>query len=467
MDGLKARLIALVSHGRGSIQLRLSVVLSLAILIMAVAAGTVSFFSARHEAHKLQDSILYQIAEVFSQQPITGVRVLRLRDRDDDAQVLVWSLQPDQPNLHVRKDGLDALTLPNDLETGRFTLTLGQETYRIVVPKTAGGPRIAVAQETHFRDKIATHSAFRTVMPFLAFVPILALIVIWLVRSMFRPIAALSASIDQRDDQDLHPIGDHQLPTEVRPFAHAIDRLLGRVGQSMEAQRRFVADAAHELRSPMTALSLQAERLTQTDLPPEAHRRLAELQAGIERVRKLLNQLLALARAQSPAAHAPTLVSIQQTFRHALEDLMPLAEARQIDIGLEGTQDTRIRINELELITLVKNLLDNAIRYTPEGGRVDLAVTQDAKSVTLHVSDTGPGIAPTERERVFDPFYRILGSGQTGSGLGLAIVRTIVHRLGADIALDFTDPASRHGLHVSVRFPVVADGNQVPSSASE
>lgn len=459
MDGLKARLNALVSHGRGSIQLRLSVVLSLAILIMAVAAGTVSFFSARHEAHKLQDSILYQIAGVFSQQPITGVRVLRLRDRDDDAQVLVWSLQPDRPNLHVRKDGLDALTLPNDLETGRFTLTLGQETYRIVVPKTAGGPRIAVAQETHFRDKIATRSAFRTVMPFLAFVPILALIVIWLVRSMFRPIAALSASIDQRDDQDLHPIGDHQLPTEVRPFARAIDRLLGRVGQSMEAQRRFVADAAHELRSPMTALSLQAERLTQTDLPPEARTRLAELRAGIERVRKLLNQLLALARAQSPAAHASTLVSIQQTFRHALEDLMPLAEDRHIDIGLEGTQDTRIRINELELITLVKNLLDNAIRYTPDGGRVDLAVTQDAKSVTLHVSDTGPGIAPTERERVFDPFYRILGSGQTGSGLGLAIVRTIVHRLGADIALDFTDPASRHGLHVSVRFPTRPTGN--------
>jgi two-component system OmpR family sensor kinase len=296
-------------------------------------------------------------------------------------------------------------------------------------------------------------------MPFLAFVPILVIIVILLVRGMFRPIAALSASIDRRDDQDLRPVGDHQLPTEVRPFARAIDRLLERVGQSMEAQRRFVADAAHELRSPMTALSLQAERFTQTDMTPEAHARLAELRAGIERVRKLLNQLLALARAQSPAAHAPTLVSVQQTFRRALEDLMPLSEARHIDIGMEEIQDARIRVNELELITLVKNLLDNAIRYTPEGGHVNLAVTQDAESVTLHVSDTGPGIAPAERERVFDPFYRILGSGQTGSGLGLAIVRTIVHRLGADITLDFTDPDHQRGLHVSVRFPVQAAGN--------
>lgn len=467
MDGLKARLSALASRGRGSIQLRLSLVLSLAILVMAVAAGMVSFFSARHEAHKLQDSILYQIGGMLRQRPITDVHVLHLRDRDDETQVLVWPLRPGQPNLSVHKDGHDALVLPNDLKTGRLTLTLGQETYRIVVPKSADGQRIAVAQEAHFRDKIATNSAFRTVMPFLVFVPILVIIVILLVRGMFRPIAALSASIDQRDDQDLHPIGDHQLPTEVRPFARAIDRLLRRVGQSMEAQRRFVADAAHELRSPMTALSLQAERFTQTDLTPEAHARLAELRAGIERVRKLLNQLLALARAQSPATRAPTLVSVQQTFRRALEDLMPLAEARHIDIGLEGTQDIQLRVNELELVTLVKNLVDNAIRYTPEGGRVNLAVTQDAKSVTLHVSDTGPGIAPAERERVFDPFYRILGSGQTGSGLGLAIVGAIVHRLGADIALDFTDPASRQGLHVSVRFPVVADGNQVPSSAAE
>jgi two-component system OmpR family sensor kinase len=459
MDGLKTRLSVLASRGRGSIQLRLSLVLSLAILVMAAVAGTVAFFSARHEAHKLQDNILYQIAGVSRQQPITGVRVLHLRDRDDETQVLVWPLQPDQPSLHVPKDGDDALTLPNDLKTGRHTLALGHETYRIVVPSAVDGQRIAVAQETHFRDKSATNSAFRTVMPFLAFVPILVIIVILLVRGMFRPIAALSASIDRRDDQDLRPVGDHQLPTEVRPFARAIDRLLERVGQSMEAQRRFVADAAHELRSPMTALSLQAERFTQTDMTPEAHARLAELRAGIERVRKLLNQLLALARAQSPAAHAPTLVSVQQTFRRALEDLMPLSEARHIDIGMEEIQDARIRVNELELITLVKNLLDNAIRYTPEGGHVNLAVTQDAESVTLHVSDTGPGIAPAERERVFDPFYRILGSGQTGSGLGLVIVRTIVHRLGADITLDFTDPDHQRGLHVSVRFPVQAAGN--------
>lgn len=453
MDGLKTRLRRVASHGRGSIQLQLSWVLALAILLMAMAAGTVSFLSARHEAHKLQDSILYQIAEVFRQQPINGLHALRLRDRDDDARVLVWPLRPDQPNLSVNEDGEDALVLPNDLATGRHTIALGHETYRVVVPETADGQRIAVAQEIHFRDEIATHSAFRTVMPLLVFVPILVIIVIWLVRNMFRPIATLSASIDQRDDKDLHPIGDHQLPTEVHPFARAIDRLLERVGQSMEAQRRFVADAAHELRSPMTALSLQAERLSQADMAPEAQARLAELRAGIERVRKLLNQLLALARAQSPAAHAPTPVSIQHTLRRALEDLMPLAEARHIDIGLEGTEDTRLQVNELELITLVKNLLDNAIRYTPEGGRVNLAVTQDMESVTLHVSDTGPGIAPTERERVFDPFYRILGSGQAGSGLGLAIVRTIAYRLGADIALDFTDPGGQQGLHVSVCFP--------------
>ena len=314
--------------------------------------------------------------------------------------------------------------------------------------------RIAVAQETGVRDEIARDSALRTLMPFLILVPILLLIVADLVRKMFRPIASLSAEIDQRAEQELHPIEESHLPAEVRPFVVAINRLLGRVGQSMETQRRFVADAAHELRSPLTALSLQAERLAQTDMSDLAHERLTTLRRGIERGRNLLDQLLTLAKAQTALDRPKSSVSMQHVYRRVLEDLMPLAEAKHIDIGVEGEQDAQIWVNELDVIAIVKNLIDNAIRYTPDGGRVDLSVTTEEGRAILRIQDSGPGIQVAERERVFDPFYRTLGSDQVGSGLGLSIVKAVTDRIGAEIQLGFSDEVAHSGLCVCVLVPL-------------
>ncbi len=466
MDGLKAAVSDCRRRLNESIQLKLSLVLSVAILLVGVVAGIFSFRSALHEAHKLQDSILYQIAGVMQRQSVSGAQVLRLHGHGDDAFIIVWPLGvggqavridekehgKDEKDSKGGKDGM--LPLPADIATGRSTVTLGDEAYRVLVRRNAMGQRIAVAQETGFRDKIAIASARRTVTPFLILVPILITLVVLLVRSLLRPIAALSVEIDQRTERDLHPVAAQRLPTELRPFAVAINRLLARVARSMEDQRRFVADAAHELRSPMTALSLQAERLAQTDMPARAVERLSELRLGIERARNLLNQLLALARAQSPAVRATSPVSVESVYRRVLEDLMPLAETKHIDVGVQSLQDAHLRVSELDLVTLVKNLVDNAIRYTPPYGRVDLSVDVQARAAVLRVTDTGPGIPEGERERVFDSFYRTLGSDQVGSGLGLAIVKTIVERLGADMHLEFADPVKRTGLSVSVSFPL-------------
>jgi two-component system OmpR family sensor kinase len=191
------------------------------------------------------------------------------------------------------------------------TLEIGGESFRVLVKTTAAGERIAVAQEAGFRNEIARDGALRTVMPFLILVPVLLLIVADLVRKMFRPIAALSKEIDQRAEQELHPVEDRHLPVEVRPFAVAINRLLARVGQSMESQRRFVADAAHELRSPLTALSLQAERLAEAEMSGLARERLTVLRQGIERGRSLLDQLLTLAKAQSATDTPKSPISVQ------------------------------------------------------------------------------------------------------------------------------------------------------------
>jgi two-component system OmpR family sensor kinase len=293
----------------------------------------------------------------------------------------------------------------------------------------------------------------RTVLPFVVLVPVLLLVVAALVRQLFRPIGALAQELDRRTEQDLQPIDLRPAPSEVRPFVHAINRLLGRVAQDQERQRRFVADAAHELRSPLTALSLQAERLAEAEMSDPARGRLSLLRQGIERGRSLLDQLLTLAKEQSASESLPSPISIQGIYRRVLEDLMPLAEAKHIDIGVEGTQDVRVGVSELDMIALVKNLVDNAIRYTPEGGRVDLSVSGARGHAMLRIQDTGPGITLSERKRVFDAFYRTLGSGQLGSGLGLAIVQAIANRIGAEIRFDFSDAQRQTGLSVTVLIP--------------
>ncbi|WP_197354446.1 sensor histidine kinase, partial [Ralstonia pseudosolanacearum] len=184
-----------------------------------------------------------------------------------------------------------------------------------------------------------------------------------------------------------------------------------------------------------------------------AQERLAALRQGIERSRALLEQLLTLARAQADTQAPAGAVSVQRVFRSVLEDLMPLAEAKRLDLGVTTDADARVRAGELDLFVILRNLVDNAIRYTPDGGSIDLSLQTDGGLAHITVQDTGPGIPTSERARVFDAFYRVLGNGATGSGLGLSIVGTLVQRLGGEVALDeATGTAS--GLRATVRLPL-------------
>ncbi|HRZ59606.1 MAG TPA: ATP-binding protein [Rubrivivax sp.] len=446
MDGGPGRLNA-------SLQRRLALALVLCIGVVALVAGAFSFAAAYDEARELQDDVLLQVALLVDRQrldPVPAAPDAHFKAHDDGTRVIVQRLGAVDPaGRHVDDGGV--LPIPPTLADGLHTLELGGESFRVLVRTTAAGTRIAVAQESDLRDELAQGSALRTLLPFLVLVPVLLLLVARLVHTMFGPITALAQQVDARAEHDLQPMATHGLPAEVRPFVGAINRLLARVAQAMAVQQRFVADAAHELRSPLAALSLQAERLAQADMSAGARERLAALRQGIERGRRLVDQLLALARAQSAqATQAAAPVSVQRAFRQVLEGLMPLAEARAIDIGVEGAQDVQLRVAERDLHTLLRNLVDNAIRHTPEGGRVDLGVRTTAGAVVLSVRDTGPGIAPEERERVFDPFYRVPGSGPIGSGLGLSIVRAVAERIGASVRLDYSDAAQCTGLAVEV-----------------
>jgi two-component system, OmpR family, sensor kinase len=422
MDGFKERL-------KDSIQLRLSLWLSVAILSVAIGAGGFSFVAAYADANELQDGTLTQVAALLGNQLTYAPPSDGSTELDPELRLIIQSVGDGAEN------GSMALPLSNTLEDGLQTVHLQDESYRVLIRSLPGGGRIAISQETTVRNEIARDSALRTVLPILIMVPILLLLIGNLVRQLLKPVTRLADEIDARSEQELHPIQQAHVPSEIRPFVIAINRLLQRVSDSMQLQRRFVADASHELRSPMAALSLQAEMLSSVDMPDEAKKRLARLREGIDRGRNLLDQLLSLARAQDAKVTQTKTISVLQVYRRVVEDLMPLAEAKHIDVGVANASDVHLLANELDLVAVVKNLVDNAIRYTPDGGRIDLSVVDEPNHVILEIEDSGVGIPEEERERVLDPFYRVLGSDQTGSGLGLSIVKTITERLQGRIEL--------------------------------
>ncbi|MDN5843549.1 MAG: ATP-binding protein [Alcaligenaceae bacterium] len=451
MESLKRQL-------NGSIQFKLSFVLSIVIAAVAITAGAFSFLSALEDAHERQDDVLHQVSDLMGRiqasAPI-ALQKLELQDQDQDSSLFVQVLSPRPTAQGGAPDS--PVRIPPSLADGLHTLDTADKNFRVLVQTLPAGERIVIAQDTDLRDTIAISDALRTLTPFLILVPILLIVIADLVRRVFQPTRALSEAVDARPETDLRPITDANLPREIRPFVHAINRLLSRVTESMDTQRRFIADAAHELRSPAAALALQAERLGNAEMSPVARDRLQALRRGMDRHQHLLAQLLALVRAQASVDDPGTPATrIQNVFHLVLETTLPLAEAKHIDIGVTGAENPEVPATELDLMMLIRNLVDNAIRYTPEGGRVDLSARIAPNAIILSVSDTGPGVPVSERERIFEPFYRVLGSGQTGSGLGLSIVAAIARKLQARIDLRDTDPASQSGLCITVTIPLEA-----------
>ena len=438
-----------------SLQFRLSVWLTTVIAGIALLAGLFAFATAFQDANELQDDQLRQIVILAEHRDLAmtpGQPSANSDGVDPETRVILQVLQA--PNLAVSTSNSDdfVLPLPANLPDGIQTLTVRDEPWRLMVRSLPNGKRIVAGQQTAIRDEIARNGALRTLLPFLVLIPVLLILTSVLIRQMFRPVKRLAQELDERSQDDLRPLNGRRLPSEIQPFVVANNRLLERVAQSMALQRRFLADAAHELRSPLTALSLQSERLGASEMSAPARERLAALQGGLMRSRQLLDQLLALARARETEQGQTGLVSLRRICHQVIEDLMPLAEAKRIDIGIDGEADASVIAHEIDLKSLVRNLVDNAIRYTPDAGRVDLHIQNEQGHTTLQVSDSGPGIAEDERERVFDPFYRILGNDEIGSGLGLSIVKTLADRLGASVGLQYVDEQRQLGLCVRVKF---------------
>ena len=452
MDGVKTTV-------NTSLRARLSLWVLSIIILTALIGSAFSFYSAFEQANELQDTQLWQISSLFSEHAsltdfpekdaASNSNKKTSIDVEDDYKILIEIITQD--GIRVLDSEHDPLQLPYTIKDGIHSMTIKDEQWRVLVTTMDQQQRLIVAQEIEARDDVARESATATIIPYLILIPILLFIVNVLIHRGFKPVSRLASELDRRDDNDLTAIIPAELPSEILPFTAAINRMLARVNTSILQQQRFIADAAHEIRTPLTALNLQLESLESSSTPEQSALRLSVLKNGLQRTRALVNQLLALARAQQELQTKTTYVSIQHVFRKALEDLIPLAESKHIDIGITTETDANVVADEHDLMSMIKNLIDNAIRYTPEHGKIDLSVSAASDKIIVRVEDSGPGIPDADIQRVFDPFYRVLGGDETGSGLGLSIVQTIATRVGAKVELE--NRPSRSGLRACIIFP--------------
>ncbi len=434
-----------------SLRARLFVGLAAFVLMAGLAAGVVTFRWAFAEAIELQDAILLQVGTLAAANrlqtdlpPQSGV--------DAEARVVIEELHP--PQAAAAAAGRALLPLPPDISDGLQTIGRGRDQWRVLVRSRRDGSRVAVGQLTAYRDEIARGSALRAVLPFVVLIPCLMLVIGGVITYSFRPVSRLAARLDAKDSDHAAELPLDGMPEELRPFIASINRLLRRIATLFDQQRRFIADAAHELRTPITALSVQAENLDRAELPPDSRDRLLSLQTGIRRTAHLLEQLLALAKYESPGAPEAPVTALDRVVRDVVADLLPSAQHRCVDLGFERIDSVAVRADATALAVLIRNLVDNALRHTPHDGRVDIHVLADGAHAVLRVEDTGPGISEAELARVFEPFYRGRRSKGDGTGLGLPIVRRIVDSLAGTITLENIAPAGGAGLRVVVTLPI-------------
>jgi two-component system OmpR family sensor kinase len=310
---------------------------------------------------------------------------------------------------------------------------------------------VQVAQPLVVRNDLAAKLALHTLWPLLLMVPGAIVLVLLVVGRGLAPIRGLSDSLASRSLDALEPLPlDAHTPIEVRPLVLALNDLLERLHTASQTQRMFVSDAAHELRSPLAALQLQLQAAARDGTLTGSEQTLDRVQERLKRLIHLVQQLLTLAREDAAAATPRASVSVRRVGEQVVGELSLLAEAKRVDLGLEasapvGTDDAFSALTESHaLVLLLSNLVDNAIRYTPAGGTVDVVLVRDAGTIRIEVRDTGPGIPDNELERVFDRFYRGADAQVQGSGLGLAIAARIANRLG--LALTLHNRSDGHGL---------------------
>lgn len=436
----------------GSLRARLLWFLLAAIVLAAGAQALVAYRTVLREADEIFDYHMQQMALSLRAglPPSAAVGGIGGGEQNFDFVVQVWTAD----GVRIFESAEQA-ALPQVAVLGFAHVRARGSVYRVFSMQTSGLV-IQVAQDMAARRNMAGALALRTIAPVALMAPLLMLVVWWVVSRSLAPVARVRGQVASRQADDLSPVSEEGLPDEVRPLVQELNLLFDRVRHAFDAQKHFVADAAHELRSPLAALKLQVQGLQRA--PDAAARELAvsRLVAGIDRATRLVEQMLALARheASMAAGAPPEPVDLAEVARLAISDAIAAAQARRIDVGIAHAEAAVVNGQPEALRMLLRNLVENAVKYTPEDGRVDVAIARRGDAVELSVDDSGPGLPPAERERVLDRFYRSGEPQAPGSGLGLSIVRSIAELHGARVALDASP--SLGGLRVVVRFPTPA-----------
>lgn len=437
-----------------SIRRTLLVWLLAGLAAIALATSGVTYLAARREAGELLDLQLKQLAystriddllrgrrpgfDARAPSRAAGITELVTQIWDRDGVLVYWS----QPGTG----------LPVPATEGYSTVRHDGRDWRVYT-LVQGTHALQVAQAQDEREAIATQTALRTLVPFLALIPFFGVLTWVGVGRGLEPLEAMSRAVAKRRPDALAPLTERALPDELQPLGASLNGLLARLSEALAAQRRFTADAAHELRTPLAALKLQLDLARRATQPGERSAALDDLEAGVARTSHVVEQLMTLARVEPEAmAQQRGECDLVAIAKDAIVARAALAANKSIDLGLAHAAPATVEGDPASLAILLSNLIDNALRYTPRGGRIDVSVDRDDSGCSLRVADTGPGIAPEDRERVFDRFYRGEVNEESGSGLGLSIVKRIADAHRATIALDA--PADAPGLVARVHFPI-------------
>ena len=390
-------------------------------LIASIISGVWAFFEAR----EIQDKVLIQFAFLVKNDTLyTNISKLHY---SDDAQIIIQPLSASYP-----------LNLKQNMADGLHTINQRHNSWRVLIEsKQVAGiqQKIVVAQSTELRDEIAMSAVANAIIPIMTLTVLLFFIIYWVISRQMKPVITLSQSLNKDFDNRLPTLPVDNIPTEIRPFLNAINRLLTRTQELMTKQKRFIADAAHELRTPIAALSLLSENLSNSANEQEYQTRSQRLQTGLVRLNSLVAQLLDLARLQNTDKQEFTKVNFTAIVEDTIVTLYPLSQAKNIDLGVINKPTVWLLDQDHGLAQIAKNAISNAILYSPENSVINIDITQSAEEVCFMVTDQGPGINDNEIEKVFEPFYRSNSNFTEGNGLGLAICTQIANHLGGRILL--------------------------------
>ncbi|HEY6579331.1 MAG TPA: ATP-binding protein [Rhizomicrobium sp.] len=400
--------------------------------VVGVVTILIAYVYVRGEADEFLDGQLRQIAlNAGNGMPAADAPAAADRDPEDQFAITIWDARGD-----VVHQSLPAIDIPRQNLAGFADVKAHGELWHVYT--TGDGSRtVQVAQQEKVRAEIIESAALGAAAPILIVIPLSWLVVGWSMNRMLRRLDELSTEIAERSDAAKEPIPLQGVPSEVAPLVASMNGLIERLRGAIETQKRFLADAAHELRTPLAAMQIQVDNLSGGPAPTNA--RVTSLAAGVKRAGALVDQLLRLARLDAPVSTGGGRVDMGALLLDCVADMAPIAERAEIDLGAHIDAAAVCDADEADTRTLFSILIDNAVRYTPSGGSVDVALLWQGDRPTVAIVDTGPGLPKGQEDRIFDRFFRGSTHDAGGTGLGLAIARRIAERHSFDLTVENRD----------------------------